>query len=532
MESQSKVFQVPFKGKMADALEIACEICQKTFTQKQNLKRHFGEIHPEIELPENIKDMKDIKKTCPTCSKQISTSNFQRHLRSCAPKEEQQPPLSSAEQRKIQPEELIDDTYTLDLDLFHRDKPIESMLREFYSKKKLDKNFSRDVMDKYITALKNFERSFARRVKLTPRTLMEGFESRFDDYFDSLQYVSQRNEILHGLQVAFQMLHAMKIISFEPIVSQLKPTTGIIKRYLNSSIRSNYFYRIHTNAADFAQAGDSLTIRNFLLIETVLATKSSEFVHQLTREVYLKGKKVMDGNYQTKWVFQMGPQKSFEIPDLLKTLLHRYLFIIRKHVLTRTHITRDGKTDIWDPHSDDEVKFFAVSEKGKPFQVEITKSAFEVFYLAGKSHKTFHVSDLTENTVEYILPEGTVGSSNAPLSMPQASKTIRPAKTSKRSASTVRETTDKTFDTPANVSPPPPPPPSRKKHLSFKLSTEDKTFLLNIFKDVPKTELSRTVVLSRQLIHEEFEEFLERQKICSNISENDLADEIVRTLKN
>mgnify|MGYP001283479724 CR=1 FL=1 len=137
---------------------------------------------------------------------------------------------------------------------------------------------------------------------------------------------------------------------------------------------------------------------------------------------------------------------------------------------------------------------------------------------------------LTENTVEYILPEGTVGSSNAPLSMPQASKTIRPAKTSKRSASTVRETTDKTFDTPANVSPP--PPPSRKKHLSFKLSTEDKTFLLNIFKDVPKTELSRTVVLSRQLIHEEFEEFLERQKICSNISENDLADEIVRTLKN
>lgn len=389
---------------MADAVEISCEICERTFTQKKNLKRHYVEIHPGMELPENFKDLKDPKETCSTCSKQFSKANFQRHLKSCVPSEELLQPLPSAEQRKIRQGESLDDTYTLDLSLFHRNKPIESMLREFYSKKKIHRNLSREYMTKCIIALKNFEGSFARRVMLTPRTLMDCYESRFDDYFNSLQGVSQRNDILHGLQATFQMLHCMKILNHEPNIPQFRGTTGIIKRYLNSAIRSNYFHRIHDNAAGFVHGGDSLTIRNFLLIETVLATKSSDFVHQLTRQEYLNGKKETDDTNVTKWIFDMGPNKSFEIPDLLHTLLHRYLFIIRRHLLVKTHIMRDAKTEVWDPHSDDEVKFFAVSEKGKPFQVQITKSAYEVFYLGGQSHKNFHESDLTENTVQYILP--------------------------------------------------------------------------------------------------------------------------------
>ena len=110
---------------MADAVEISCEICERTFTQKKNLKRHYVEIHPGMELPENFKDLKDPKETCSTCSKQFSKANFQRHLKSCVPSEELLQPLPSAEQRKIRQGESLDDTYTLDLSLFHRNKPIE-----------------------------------------------------------------------------------------------------------------------------------------------------------------------------------------------------------------------------------------------------------------------------------------------------------------------------------------------------------------------------------------------------------------------
>ena len=73
---------------LEDAVEnVKCEICQKTFNQKNSLRKHYIEIHPSFEIPDNFKEMKDTKETS---SKQILKKNFQRHLKNCGPKEEQQ----------------------------------------------------------------------------------------------------------------------------------------------------------------------------------------------------------------------------------------------------------------------------------------------------------------------------------------------------------------------------------------------------------------------------------------------------------
>ena len=386
---------------MADSLEIACEICQKSFTQKCSLKRHYKEIHPSSELPDNFKEMKDPKETCSTCSKEISRKHFQRHLKSCGPKEEQQLPLSSAEQRKKKPVR-VGDTYTKDSSVFHENKPIEPMLHEFYSQKFCLKDFSRPHINNYIGALKKFERSFARRVELTPKILMECFESRFDEYFAGLQTVSERKDILNGLQSTFKMLYQMKIIGSVPEIVQLQSTKGIIERYLNSSLRSEYFQKLERNAAEFAQAVGPMAIRNFLLTETILATKSSEFVHQLTREMFLNGTKIIDANQQKKWIIEIGQEKAFEIPDFLKEKLQVYLFAVRKHVLPK--VKQNGKDNVWDPNNDSDIKFFAVSERGRPFVVEVMKSVFDVFHMGAQSHKTFQMKDFIGTEVQYKIP--------------------------------------------------------------------------------------------------------------------------------
>ena len=389
---------------MADALEIACEICQKTFTQKSSLKRHYKQKHPGIELPDNIQNMKDPIMTCSTCSKECSKANFQRHLQSCEPKVEQQLPLSSAEERKNKSVK-INDTYKKDLSLFHENLPIGPMLHEYYSEKWVNRNFDRRNIDRYISALKQFERYYTSQVELTPKSLFgEGwldFQSRFDPYFDSLQNISERDAILYGLQRTFEMLHDMKIIGSVQEMWQLVNTKGIIERYLNSSLRSEYFKKC---IAMQCNAVGPMLIRNFLLTETILATKSSEFVHQLTREMFLKGTRILDNNQQTKWVFEIGQDKSFEIPDFLKAKLQIYFLNVREHVLPKKDIKQNGKDDIWDPHSDNEIKFFAVSEKGNPFVVEITQSVYEVFYMGGQSHKKFYLKDFTGTEVQYKMP--------------------------------------------------------------------------------------------------------------------------------
>ena len=411
---------------MADSIEIACEICQKTFTQKNNLKRHYVEAHPGMELPDSFKDLKDMKKTCPTCSKEISKSGFKRHLNSHIT-------LSSAEPRSrksVQENEFEDDDngndgskyfqvnispkdsefYRVNMSLYKKEQPIEPMLLEYFSTKTsignvaVEKNYSRKNLDNHIFALKKFVEFYERSVELTPITLMECFESRFDEYFNTLEKVSQRSQILQGLQAAFRMFFYTKIYPEIPEIPQLRTPNQIIKDYLKSTHRFEIFQKLDRNAVGFSHTVGPLVIRNFLVTETVLATKSFDFVKELTREMFQKATEILDANDQTQWVIEIGRKKSFQIPDFLKAKIEAYLLLVRKHGVPKTDVKHDGKNDCWDPHDGDNIKLFAVSERGRLIGVQDTSSVFEDFHTGGQSHIFFRMKDFTGSNVKYCWP--------------------------------------------------------------------------------------------------------------------------------
>ena len=392
----------PFGGKikeiMADSIEIACEICQKTFTQKNNLKRHYVEVHPGMELPDNIKDMIDPKKTCPTCSKEISYSHFKRHLNTH---------ITSAEPRSrksVQGNDVEDD---MDMNLFKKNLPIEPMLYEYHSGKNFPQNYSRQTIGNYIFALKNFVDSYKRSEELTPMTLKECFESRFGEYFDTLKKVSQRSQILFGLQAAFQMFEATEIYPEKTEIPEFRHPKQIVKAYFRSTHRLEVFQKLDRNANEFAQAEGPMVIRNFLITETVLATKSFDFVKQLTREMFLKATEVLDANDKTQWVIEIGQGKSFQIPDFLKATLEKYLVLVSKLGVPKTNIKQDGKNDFWHALNGNNIKLFAVFEKGRLIGVQDNSSVFEDLHMGGQSHITFRMKDLTGSKIEYLgYPNG------------------------------------------------------------------------------------------------------------------------------
>ena len=381
---------------MADALEIACEICQKTFTQKSSLKRHFAEVHPGMELPDSFKDLKDMKKRCPTCSKEISKSGFKRHLNTHGA-------LSSAEPSG----RIDDDEDDLKTNLFKKNLPIEPMMYDFYSKKYLLRNYSRQTIGNYIFALKTFVDSYKRSEELTPMTLKECFESRFGEYFDTLKKVSQRSQILFGLQAAFQMFEATEIYPEKPEIPEFRHPKQIVKAYFRSTHRLEVFQKLDRSANEFAQAEGPMVIRNFLITETVLATKSFDFVKQLTREMFLKATEVLDANDKTQWVIEIGQGKSFQIPDFLKATLEKYLVLVSKLGVPKTNIKQDGKNDFWHALNGNNIKLFAVFEKGRLIGVQDNSSVFEDLHMGGQSHITFRMKDLTGSKIEYLgYPDG------------------------------------------------------------------------------------------------------------------------------
>ena len=401
-EIPQKSLTKPIGGKikeiMADAIEIACEICQKTFTQKNNLKRHYVEVHPGMELPDNIKDMKDPKKKCPTCSKEISYSHFKRHLNTH---------ITSAEPRSrksVQGNDVEDD---MDMNLFKKNLPIEPMLYEYHSGKNFPQNYSRQTIGNYIFALKTFVDSYKRSEELTPMTLKECFESRFGEYFDTLKKVSQRSQILFGLQAAFQMFEATEIYPEKPEIPEFRHPKQIVKAYFRSTHRLEVFQKLDRSANEFAQAEGPMVIRNFLITETVLATKSFDFVKQLTREMFLKATEVLDANDKTQWVIEIGQGKSFQIPDFLKATLEKYLVLVSKLGVPKTNIKQDGKNDFWHALNGNNIKLFAVFEKGRLIGVQDNSSVFEDLHMGGQSHITFRMKDLTGSKIEYLgYPDG------------------------------------------------------------------------------------------------------------------------------
>ena len=97
----------------------------------------------------------------------------------------------------------------------------------------------------------------------------------------------------------------------------------------------------------------------------------------------------------------------FQIPDFLKATLEKYLVLVSKLGVPKTNIKQDGKNDFWHALNGNNIKLFAVFEKGRLIGVQDNSSVFEDLHMGGQSHITFRMKDLTGSKIEYLgYPNG------------------------------------------------------------------------------------------------------------------------------
>ena len=404
---------------MAEPQGIICEECKKSFAQKSTLKRHFLEIHKGVPLPASVTEAKAIKQACQYCSKLITKDHMKRHLENCKARKDPSPTTSSQQLPRRREFDLVDDTSEINGDVFGMYKPLQPMLREYLSKRL---NHSKRTIDKHIAALSKFEVSMTNGVSITPKFLTENCNTpEVMDYVIKLETVFDRSAILEAMQSSFKMLFEMGVLRSLPGL-KIGLKNNVIQTYLDSTLRGEFFNAFENqNPEVFVESFNHLSIRNILLVETLLATKSYSFVKKLTRGVYLRGSK--DVNYENEniYVYDIDSER-IEIPAFLRQFLHKYFVIMRRHNMPlQKRLQSGGKVvEVYDPSNDPEVKFFAVKIEGRPVQVEITQDHFKFFHKASTAIKYFNVDDFVNSDVEY--KSSSVASPPSPIGSFQAAK--------------------------------------------------------------------------------------------------------------
>ena len=507
---------------MADADKIICEICKKSFSQKQTLKRHHLEIHKDIPLPANFNDLNSTKQDCQYCSKLISKQNMKKHLEGCKAKKDEQAESTSTKQHRRREIDVIYDPFEMDESLFGIQKPLKAMLREYLSKEK--KHQSKSKIDQHIKALSKYEESFSKKVILTPKFLTETVKTeKFNDYVFNLESVSERSAILQAFQASFKMLKERDDIRYIPKLNF--DDNNVIQEYLDSDLRNGFFNALEKQSPEhFAQNFDYMTTRHILLVETLLATKSGNFVKKLTRDIYLNGSMDVNNRNQPIYIFELDSEK-IEIPETLRKGLHKYFVIMRRHNLPlRKILDTEGKVEIYDPSKDPQVKFFAISVMGRPPQVEIEQKHFEFFHKASKAHKYFTHEDFVASDVVYQTTKVYSGATCLTSSF-HGRKSSASSRRVSEELPTVQENCEGSSSFEPSLE------KSKKQYVLHQFTPKEIAYLKETFKDVRRTDLNRNVVLARTIMDDEFDKFINDKKEDYDFTTEKLAEEILRIFK-
>ena len=525
---------------MAQALEIVCHVCKNSFSNKGNLKKHYETVHPGVPISQEFENLKDRKESCPKCGKSVSKSNLARHIKVC---NQNMQHTNSATNVRVRDVEEINDSGVFDESVFARNNCVKEMLRECMAKRD---GLSRQHMKNYLHAIDQFDKFTGADSKLTPRTFLAKYKNNFEDYFNTLQTVFERYETLHALQYAFDMLDGAKLISSCPKIKQLGSSDVIIQRYLNSSERVHYYNQLTSNPVSFKNEIGVLHVRNFLIVEILLAQGSTDLVNKLNRGHYLNGTAVFDQFNTKKWSYTIG-KDVFEISCELRTMLHNYFAIMRREVLIKTKVIQNNIVKAWDPSTDHEIKFFAVSENGRHFQVELKSSTFDTFHMISKSHKCFKTSDFLNSAHIFKTPR--IGATSGQMTNPSKStENVKPdpkrQKTdSQRSASQIRKGPLPSQIVEEQLSPKSATPLKdslstksvnvrKKKYSTYQFKSDERDFILETFKRDRDQSLSKTVIFARRLENDKFDEFFSRILSKEEYSSDSLAEQVLRILKN
>ena len=509
---------------MATASPFVCIYCKKSSSTKDNLKRHYRTQHPDEELPSSVEELQDPKAPCQYCGKQISKTNMAKHVKNCKSASEVRAASDdvakspSIRARKGPNEAEIHDASPEKLTKLSQHSELLPSLKKFMTTKF---SFTIITQSEYIEAIQKFclfHHGFGR---LSCFTFIEAMSKSFDTYYNSLETVRARELILHAIRVTLQMLVEFEILDEMPEIVQHQSIKGIISRYFASSERAHFYADFTKDPKKFADVEGPVTIKNFFIVEVLLATSSPRFVRHLTRKLWLDVKHPQhDDDGDDIWVYELSGEEH-KIPCFLRHALHKYFVIVRPMLLNRDYC------------NDESSKFFAEDDQKRNFQVEITTDTFKTFHFYSLSHRYFKMTNFLGSSVDFKKPID-INLATVPRSLKNKNVSQIPL--------TSRQAGDESSVSAMNINAKPTKPrnQSKEEKLEEKAKHNRKIDFIrkNImqvkecFANYTKQEINRQCVLTVRIIDDDFDKFFREALECEQVTEEKLADRIVLALKN
>ena len=318
-----------------------CEYCDKPFTAKKNLKRHYQKQHRDKKIPLSFKDLKGNKEKGEArqlCQTNEPTTSNMAGMEYTAEYRERKRLHRRAIECQAREEGDLDDEDDLGLDNGPSYAQIwaEETLKEQeqeYEQGEL-KNFKRFLIEdqhmqansvgKYMSSLKNFL-SYANVKEVFDKKdlkdLLESEENYFESFINSLETVGSRS-------TAFKT--CKKLLEYVGIKLQGEGIPHVIdylQIYLVSQKRRELFANF-----DLKHFGDNWEARNFVMAEVLLSTQSDFFLKTLTVEAF---EEIKTPNGQGMWQYcNSNTSKSFYLPKSVHHLIRKYI----EFVLSLIHI--------------------------------------------------------------------------------------------------------------------------------------------------------------------------------------------------
>ncbi len=303
---------------------FTCEICQppRSYAYKCTLKDHYKSVHKKI--PASFAALKEVppkKKPCEFCGKEFSL--LKQHQETCQAAKESRaqrppqpllpPPPSAAEDRRQRYEQNKSVPPT-------PEKPVKSsdIIPFIAASLAQNKGLSRETIVCYTDPLYELM-AFAGRKRKTIADLKVAIQEHYCQFIATRATVKARLNAWAGVDYGAGYLH---MSLHQPRVH------AFIKAYLSSVKRLELFTSL--TAKDGSLSAEDK--RKFLLAETLLATRSEEFVRKLTVKNFRENH---ERTSRGGWKFMAGTsdEVTCEMPDSLRRNIFMYVATTRRGLL-------------------------------------------------------------------------------------------------------------------------------------------------------------------------------------------------------
>ena len=324
---------------MADSGDFSCDFCEKPFSSKGNLKKHYDKNHggPPASYY-NLKTAVPVAKPCPYCGSVIK--QLPKHMSVCKAKPSSNTvAVSSTFQTKSRALRMEEGEQESEDDLVPG-TPVKEVKRPHSKSFDLKGDFlewlaahniAHSTMAKYVGALSNFLGIISIQSVTDKNDYLPSFINR-------METVGGRNMLYKAHVKLVEFLKANHGTEFEILH---KPAADkIIQVYLKSQERKNLCHNFVNIAKAMEMGWSPLEIHDFLMGEVLLCTKEvgKEFLHHFTLADF---RAVTTADRRGRWVYEV---KNFKVSfsPFFRQMLQSFAFIVRPRIL-KTKKSHDVK---------------------------------------------------------------------------------------------------------------------------------------------------------------------------------------------